>query len=84
MEHPKCEVCGQPAAIHETAIENGVAVGTHQLCQQHGESHWRSAIEAVELGSQDAAAQLGEWYRSLSDVERNRLEMEYRMMRRCR
>jgi hypothetical protein len=84
MDHPKCEVCGEPAAIHETAIENGVAVGSHQLCKLHGEPHWRSAVQAVEARSQDALAQLTEWHRGLSDVERTRLEMEYRLMRRGR
>jgi hypothetical protein len=63
MDHPKCEVCGEPATIHETAIENGVAVGLHHLCKQHGESHWRSALQAAESRSQDALAQFTEWYR---------------------
>jgi hypothetical protein len=84
MDHHKCEVCGQPAAIYETAIENGVAVGSHQLCKLHGESHWRSAVQAVEARSHDALAQLAEWHRGLTDVERSRLEMEYRLMRRGR
>ena len=84
MDHPKCEVCGEPAAIHETAIENGVAVGLHHVCKQHGESHWRSALQAAESRSQDALAQLTEWYRGLPDVERNRIEIEYRLMRRSR
>jgi hypothetical protein len=84
MDHPKCELCGEPAEIHETAIENGVAVGSQHLCKQHGESHWRSAVQAVEARSQDALAQLTEWYRGLTDGERSRLEIEYRLMCRNR
>ena len=84
MDHPKCEVCGKPAAIHETAIENGVAVGSHQLCKLHGESRWQSAVQAAEASTPDALTQLTAWYRGLTDVERSRLEMEYRLMRRGR
>jgi hypothetical protein len=34
MDHSTCEVCRQPATIHETVIENGVAFGVHHLCKQ--------------------------------------------------
>jgi hypothetical protein len=34
MDHSICEVCGEPATIHDTTIENGVAVGVHHLCKQ--------------------------------------------------
>jgi hypothetical protein len=54
------------------------------LCKQHGESHWRSAVEAIEARSQDALAHLTKWYHSLTDVERSRLELEYRLTRRGR
>jgi hypothetical protein len=82
MDHPKCEVCGNPATIHETVIESGVGVGLHHLCKQHGESHWQIAAQAVEARSQGALGPLTEWYRSLDHAARSRLEMEYRLMRR--
>jgi hypothetical protein len=62
MLQPKCEICGQPAVIHETAGEAGRAINRH-FCQEHR----RAAAPAVHLGPQAAQA-AEEQYRNLSDA----------------
>jgi hypothetical protein len=78
MLQPKCDVCGQPATIHETVIRGGEATSRH-LCSEHGEP----LLPSVDPGSQAAALQAAEeYYRSLSEAEREHLALVYRLTRR--
>jgi hypothetical protein len=76
MLQPKCEICGQPAVIHETAVEEEGAVTRH-LCQDHGQATW----PAVNLGPQAAQA-AEELYRNLSDAEKEHAALLYRLTHR--
>jgi hypothetical protein len=76
MLQPKCEICGQPAVIHETVVEEGVAVARH-LCQAHGQA----AVPILDFGPQAAEA-AEEKYRSLSDAEKEHFAMLYRLTHR--
>jgi hypothetical protein len=76
MFQPKCEICGQPATIHETSVEGEGAVTRH-LCQEHGEAVW----PAVDLGP-NAAQAAEEQYRRLSDVEKEHFGLLYRLTHR--
>ena len=76
MLQPKCDVCGEPARIHETAVEAGGAVTRH-LCQ----THWKAALPPIKLGP-DAAAAAEEQFRNLSDAEKEHFALTYRLTRR--
>jgi hypothetical protein len=76
MLQPRCAICGQPATIHETALEGGAAVTRH-LCQEHGVS----VLPAVDLGPQ-AAQTAAEQYRNLSDAEKEHFALLYRLTHR--
>jgi hypothetical protein len=78
MLQPKCDICGQPATIHETAIRAGEAATRH-LCQEHGESSLPTAIPGVQASS---LATVEEPCRSLSDAERDHLALVYRLTKR--
>jgi hypothetical protein len=82
MRQDKCEICGQLATVHETAIESGGEIVVHHLCQEHGASALQSMVRSDDPRTQAALAELSEWYNGLTDVERNRMEMEYRLIRR--
>ncbi len=43
MKAPACDICGQPATIHDTSVSDGVAVARH-FCSEHGLSTWREAV----------------------------------------
>jgi hypothetical protein len=80
MHKPRCVIWGQPATIQETAITGGKPTVRH-LCQEHGES----LLPAVDPDAQAAALRtLEEYYRSLSDAERENLALEYHLTRRAR
>jgi hypothetical protein len=81
MHQQQCEICGRPATIHDTSIENSVALASRHLCQEHGSNDLHSILSSVAASSQDALSQLSEWYRHLTDVEKRRLEAEYRLMK---
>ena len=80
MLKPKCIVCGQPAALHETAIIAGEWVSRH-FCREHGEPFLPSADPAVRAAS---LRSMEEYYRSLSDAEREEMALTYRLMGRMR
>jgi hypothetical protein len=73
MLQPKCEICGQPAVIHETVVEDEGAVTRH-LCQDHGQA----ASPVVDFGPQATQA-AEEQYRNLSDAEKEQFAMLYRL-----
>jgi hypothetical protein len=77
MLQPKCDICGQPATIHETAIRAGEAVSRHR-CQEHGESFLPTRIPGVQASLPTAE----ELYRSLSEAEREHFALIYRLTRR--
>jgi hypothetical protein len=76
MLQPKCEICGQPAVIHETAVEDAGAVTRHS-CQDHGLAAW----PAVNLGPHAAQA-AEEQYGNLSDAEKEHFAMLYHLTHR--
>jgi hypothetical protein len=76
MLEPECEICGQPAVIHETAVEVEVAVTLH-LCQEHGQT----AVPVLDFGPQAAQA-AEDQYRSLSGAEKEHFSMLYRLTHR--
>jgi hypothetical protein len=84
MHQQPCEICGRQATIHDTTIENGAALASRHLCQEHGSNDLQSILSSLASSSQDALAQLSEWYDGLTDAEKGRLEAEYRLMRYCR
>lgn len=76
----RCEACGRPATIHETAIRGGEAASRH-FCREHGEP----TVAAVDLGpaaSAEAFRAAGEYYQGLADAEREHLALLYRLGRR--
>jgi hypothetical protein len=76
MFQSTCEICGQPATIHETSVEGDGAVTRH-LCQEHGDA----ALPPIDLGP--AAAQAAEeLYRRLSDAEKEHFGLLYRLTHR--
>jgi hypothetical protein len=73
-----CAICGQPATVHETAVEEGGAVTRH-LCQDHG----AAALPAVEVGAQAVQA-AAEQFHNLSDAEKEHFALLYRLLPGCR
>jgi hypothetical protein len=73
MLQPKCEICGQPAVIHETAVEDESAVTRH-FCQDHKQAQ----TPILDFGRQAAQA-AEEQYRNLSDAEKEHFAMLYRL-----
>ena len=52
MLGPKCEVCRQPATVHETVREAGEVTSRH-FCQEHGElrvieEYYRRSLSEAE------------------------------------
>ena len=76
MLQPRCEICGQPAVIHETAVEDEGAVTRH-LCQEHGQA----AVPVLDFGPQAAQA-AEEQYRSLFGAQKEHMAMFYRFTHR--
>jgi hypothetical protein len=78
MWEPKCVVCGQPAAIHETVVQAGTAVTRH-FCPEHG----AAALPPLVPGSPDAARQAAqEHFDRLSDAEKEHYALLYRLGKR--
>ena len=78
MLGPKCDICGQPATIHETTIETGEATSRH-FCQEHGGSLLPPIDPDVQAASLRA---MEEYYYSLSDAERENMALLYRLSKR--
>jgi hypothetical protein len=78
MLRPKCDICGRPATIHETAINAGEVTSRH-LCQEHGEPSLPTVIPGTQAASLE---EVMERYRCLSDAEREQMALEYRLTRR--
>jgi hypothetical protein len=76
MVHPTCEICGQPATIHETTVDGENAVTRH-LCQEHG----ATAMPSVAPG-RDALQAAEQFYHSLSDAEKEHMALLYRLTHR--
>jgi hypothetical protein len=81
MHLPKCEICGQPAVIHETTLEAGAATPRH-FCAEHGETSWRTAMPLSEAQLAGALAQAAEWFQGLPEQEKTQLAELYRLSRR--
>jgi hypothetical protein len=84
MHQHKCEICGQPATAYDSTIENGKAVDSRPLCQEHGAAELQAILRRQAASDQDALAKLTEWYGGLTAVEKERLEMDFRLTRRRR
>jgi hypothetical protein len=78
MSEHICDVCGQPATIHETALIDGVATSRH-VCHSHGETMLLKPTFDLE---HDDFQQPVEQYRSLSPTERDQIALYYRLSRR--
>jgi hypothetical protein len=76
MFQPTCAICGQPATIHETAVEGEGAVTRH-LCQEHG----AAAVPPIDLGPQALQA-VEEQFHRLSMAEREHFGLLYRLTHR--
>jgi hypothetical protein len=77
--HPqRCDVCGQPATIHETAIVVG-AVVLHHFCVVHGAAARDGALQLATVDKQAAWALLTEQYAKLTGTERTQLAQEQRV-----
>jgi hypothetical protein len=85
MVQPTCEVCGQPAVVHETEIVAS-RVTSHHLCQAHGEAGWRDAVLSLrDINFQaDAIRDLEDQWRRLSENDKQQLAQLHRLTRRCR
>jgi hypothetical protein len=78
MLEPKCDVCGQPATIHETVIEGDTAVSRH-LCLEHGQA----AMPTVPAGDPaDALRAAEEQFGQLSEAEKEHWALYYRLIHR--
>ena len=77
MNRPACAVCGQPATVHETSIENGSAVTRH-LCETHG----AAAIPTPARTDPARLPELAAWFDGLSDQEKADLAEQHRLTRR--
>ena len=77
MLEPECEICGQPAVIHESAVEEEVA-GTRHLCQEHRQA---AVVPVLDFGPQAAQA-AEEQYRSLFGAQKEHMAMFYRFTHR--
>jgi hypothetical protein len=80
----KCDVCGQPATIHETSIESSGDIVVRHHCQEHGASVLHGALRIDDPDTQATLANLAEWYNGLTESEKNRIQLEHRLLRRCR
>jgi hypothetical protein len=73
-----CDICGEPATIHETTIRAGEAV-TRRLCREHGDSLLPKTIPGIPAASLPTTEEL---YRNLSEAEREHLSLLYRLSKR--
>ena len=76
MLRPKCEICGEPAVIHETAVADEGAVTWH-FCQDHGQA----AMPVLILRPQANQA-AGEHFGKLSEREKEHFAMLYHLTHR--
>jgi hypothetical protein len=82
MQPFPCDVCGQPATIHETALEAGPAV-VHHYCAEHGRSAWPDALRLDGPHAQAEALKAAEeYFRNLSDEEKAQLAELHRFTQR--
>jgi hypothetical protein len=77
MHEYKCDLCGQRATIHETVIEHGEHVGTRRHCEEHAMDTLPDAIDLDDPGSQTEFATLVDWYNSLADSAKSRIQLDY-------
>jgi hypothetical protein len=84
MLQPRCEICGRPATLHETALAGGAVVVRH-LCQEHGQDAWHAVLPPLDPDRQAAALQAveGHW-RGLPEAEKEHLALTYRLAKRGR
>jgi hypothetical protein len=78
MRRYHCEICGQPATIHETVFNEG-AVSCRHLCQVHGQE---KLLDPVVKSDEADFQALVDYYQSLSDAEKDELALDYRLQRR--
>jgi hypothetical protein len=73
-----CDVCGQPATIHETLLASGVATDRH-VCYAHGEA---MLLKPTAGFQHDEFQTLVEHYRGLPALEKEQMALYYRLSRR--
>lgn len=54
MRPMKCDLCDQPAAIHETVVDQGNVTMRH-LCRDHGAPIWHEAAAPLDTPERRAA-----------------------------
>jgi hypothetical protein len=80
--HPeRCDVCGRPATVHETAIAAGNVASRH-FCDAHGAGVRADAVPLDDTQRQAAITTLAERASKMTPAERARLELEYRLVTR--
>jgi len=80
MRQATCDICGQPATIHETAVEGGAASARH-FCREHGEPILPTIVAVARVASLQAAE---EYYRSLSEADQEQMALLHRLLTRSR
>jgi hypothetical protein len=78
MLQPECDVCGQPATIHETVISGGGRLPVTSA-RNMGVSSLPTVVTGVQATSHPTAEEL---YRSLSEAERGHMALVYRLTKR--
>lgn len=84
MNAHKCDICGQPATIHDTAVHCGEVTVSKHYCRQHGVSLEPDTLVLGNTSRIAALATVTGWHNSLSDSEKRQLEMDYHEFRRLR
>ena len=63
----RCEQCGAPAEIHDTAVEDGGAVARH-WCAEHGAAIWEAAAPRPTPEQEQELARMIEEYRQAPEA----------------
>ncbi|MGD9634953.1 MAG: hypothetical protein AB7G28_23830 [Pirellulales bacterium] len=83
MPIPACEICGNPATIHDSHVSSGAA-DTHHYCGQHAPHDTSPAPSLTSSERIEALATLAEYFGHLSEREKSQLTLEHRLARRSR
>ena len=82
MRDDRCDVCGQPAVVNETAVASDGTVTSRRLCAEHGAVDRDAILGGLRADAEKQFAELAAQFQGLSTAEKARLEAEYRVARR--
>jgi len=82
MHDDRCDVCGQPAVVSDTAVASNGTVTSRRLCAEHGAIDRDAILGGSRADAEKKLADLTAYFRGLTAAERARIEQEFRTTHR--